>query len=178
MPGLRYYMTLDLGEAFGEDWEREFGWQNGSLSRTSTRTSVKGKGKAGHEEETIAGPPYGGWLPFSQSTTTLRSEIEENPFKDPVGDGDGFNEDDGGLSDGTEYLSTKQRRAWRVLQTMKQDEEWNGTKYKLLERYIRLSFPFPFPFPDPSLTVSPAETAITLRTSSSTALRVAKLPAG
>ncbi|GAA5909251.1 hypothetical protein JCM6882_003779 [Rhodosporidiobolus microsporus] len=150
MPGLRYYMTVDCGEAFGPDWEREFfpsrreqaGGGSG-LSRVSSALSVasggsgsvKGKQRAGDADETVAGPPYGGWMSFSRSTTTLTSQAED-PFKDPTSPDvdEPFEEDDGGASDGTEYLTKAERRAWRIIQAMKQDDEWNGTSYRLLEK--------------------------------------------
>lgn len=150
MPGLRYYQTVAIGDAFGEEWERTFNSKAAGegLSRISTTASDKRKGKGRAEEEegeTIAGPPYGGWLPFSRSTTTLKNDAdEEDPFSDPSNRENGFEDDDGGVSEGIEYLSPTQRRVWRVLESMKENEGWNGTQYKLLERYVSstlLSFP-------------------------------------
>ncbi|GAA5828244.1 hypothetical protein JCM11251_002656 [Rhodosporidiobolus azoricus] len=128
MPGLRYYMTVDVGTAFGADWRREFGPQGkpgerGGLSRVKSASSVaSGGGTAGNG-------------PFSRSTTALISQAED-PFKDPTSPdlGSPLEEDDGGASDGTEYLTKAERRAWRIIQAMKQDEEWNGTRYRLLEK--------------------------------------------
>ncbi|GAA6002788.1 hypothetical protein JCM10207_007681 [Rhodosporidiobolus poonsookiae] len=155
MPGLRYYMTVDCGEAFGADWERAFRPHRrpveegmSALERVSSAVSGftassagKGKGRAGDDDgETIAGPPYGGWMSFSRSTATLNSPSSaENPFRDPATPSQGDSpleddEDDGGVSDGTEYLTKAERRAWRIVQEMRQDEAWNGTKYRLLER--------------------------------------------
>lgn len=43
-------------------------------------------------------------------------------------------EDDGGRSDGTDYMTTNERRVWRVIEAMKKEDEWDGTKYDLLGR--------------------------------------------
>ncbi|BGP12431.1 hypothetical protein JCM10213_007003 [Rhodosporidiobolus nylandii] len=161
MSGLRYYMTVDMGDAFGEDWVREFKpkperAEKEGLSRRSSRASAaaKGKGTADEADETIAGPPYGGWASFSRSTTALAAE---DPFDDLASahagrqgediahtgpededgfvelDEDGADSDDGGASDGTEYMTKAERRAWRIVQEMKRDEAWEGPRYKLLE---------------------------------------------
>lgn len=175
MPGLRFYTTVDLGEAFGDDWEREFGTRSDPLSRVSTASGDKGKGRAADEDETIAGPPHGGWMSFSRSTTALASEADErNPFRDLVGE-ESIEDDDGGVRDGTEYLTRKQRRAWRIIEEMKNDEEWNGTRYRLLERWV--SSPSSFSR-TPRLTPTLAGTAITSHTSLSTISPVGRRRAG
>ncbi|GAA5858826.1 hypothetical protein JCM8547_005003 [Rhodosporidiobolus lusitaniae] len=104
MPGLRHYLEVDMGEAFGEDWDKAFRPKQkneGVLSRVSSRATM--------------------------------ASVEEDPFKDPQGE-ELEDEDDGGISDGTEYLTKAERRAWRIVQAMRKDEEWNGTKYRLLEK--------------------------------------------
>ena len=40
--------------------------------------------------------------------------------------------DDGGESDGTQYLTVEERRAWRILERMRIESEWPGTSYRLL----------------------------------------------
>lgn len=40
--------------------------------------------------------------------------------------------DDGGISDGTQMLTTTQRRIFRVIETMKKETEWEGVRYNLL----------------------------------------------
>ncbi|GAA5862501.1 hypothetical protein JCM5296_000364 [Sporobolomyces johnsonii] len=149
MPGLRYYLELDAGEAFGDDWDRAFGPQSKEAHKESgkevRRMGSKRSlfsGSNGREDEggggTLAGPPYGGWQAINSHSTatlaTLASSLDgsvEDPFTDPEPAGE---DDDGGASDGTEYMTKAQRRAWRIIQQMKDDEEWRGTRYKLLER--------------------------------------------
>ncbi|GAA5957623.1 hypothetical protein JCM21900_000771 [Sporobolomyces salmonicolor] len=151
MPGLRYYLELDAGEAFGHDWDRAFGPQSkGDATQQEPRKEVRRmgskrslfSGRNGREGEggagTLAGPPYGGWQAINSHSTatlaTLASSLDgsvEDPFTDP--DPVGV-DDDGGASDGTEYMTKAQRRAWSIIQQMKNEEEWRGTKYKLLER--------------------------------------------
>lgn len=148
--GLKYYLTLDVGEAFGEDWRRVFGpkLRRRSLSRvnsversessTSPDRVVNARGTGGEQ-----GPvPYGGgWTPTA-STTRLTvgdgaTDAGEDPFKDPEPvDEDARLEDDGGEKDGTQYMTKLQRRAWRIIEQMKKEEEWNGTKYSLLSRSV------------------------------------------
>lgn len=95
MPGLRPYMTLDVGEAFGPDWE---------ASRKKEAGSV--------------GAAYG-FLP-STSQLSLAGPAEFDT------------EDDGGASDGTQYLSTDERRAWRIIERMREEPQWQGRAYRLL----------------------------------------------
>ena len=118
MPGLRYYTTVDCGEAFGDDWRRAF--------RPEQR---KGELEAEAASEG-AGRPYSGWAAVgSRSTVNLASGDGDDPFRDP-------DEDDGGASDGTEYMTRAERRAWRIIQDLKGDAEWNGQRYRLLEKCV------------------------------------------
>ncbi|GAA5972718.1 hypothetical protein JCM11641_002988 [Rhodosporidiobolus odoratus] len=144
MPGLKHYMTVDLGEAFGEDWEKAFRPARTRLRRMGSKASLtstirgKGKGKVEHDAETIAGPPYGSsWIGFSRSSTALTSQ-QEDPFRDPIGstaeEQELEDDDDGGESDGTGYMTKAERRAWLIIQDLRRDEDWQGTKYRLLER--------------------------------------------
>ncbi|GAA6040371.1 hypothetical protein JCM8097_007581 [Rhodosporidiobolus ruineniae] len=150
MPGLRLLQTIDAGEAFGEDWQKAFGPKRpattgGMLSRVSSvaseasKAAWKGKDRAADQDSLPETPssttssPYSAWFPFSRSTTTLANDAED-PFEDPDSPWSPFMEDDGGVSDGTEYLTKAERRAWRIIQAMRQDEEWNGTRYRLLEK--------------------------------------------
>ncbi|BGP36358.1 hypothetical protein JCM10450v2_000258 [Rhodotorula kratochvilovae] len=137
MPGIRHYMTVDLGEAFGDDWRRAFGHKprgsESGLSRQASRSSVWSWGGKSAQDGLVAGPPYGGWAAVnSRSTVNLSSGEADDPFRDPpVGEDD---EDDGGASDGTDYMTKAERRAFRILEEMRRDPEWNGTRYRLLEK--------------------------------------------
>ncbi|GAA5850894.1 hypothetical protein JCM9279_006231 [Rhodotorula babjevae] len=112
MPGLRYYSTLDLGDAFGDDWRRAFAPGQRKDERAAAAASEQGGS---------AGRPYGGWVAVgSRSTVNLAS--------------DDADDDDGGASDGTGYMTRAERRAWRIIQDLKRDPEWNGTRYRLLEK--------------------------------------------
>ncbi|GAA5924944.1 hypothetical protein JCM3775_006324 [Rhodotorula graminis] len=128
MPGLRYYTTVDCGDAFGDDWRRAFRPQGRDGSGREARSDEAGGGGTG--------APYGGWAAVgSRSTVNLASGGDgDDPFQDPAG-GEGMDDDDdGGASDGTGYMTRAERRAWRIIQDLKRDPEWNGTKYRLLEK--------------------------------------------
>ncbi|TNY23182.1 hypothetical protein DMC30DRAFT_414379 [Rhodotorula diobovata] len=126
MPGLRLYTTVDLGDAFGDDWRRAYGPKRRREERRR------------QEDATGSSVPYGGWTAVnSRSTVNLTGggggSDGEDPFRDP-GVGGEDDEDDGGASDGTEYLTRAERRAYRIIQAMRKDPEWNGTRYRLLEK--------------------------------------------
>lgn len=139
MPGLRYYTTIGAGEAIGSDWEREF--------------TLHGRARTASPKASVAS-----WLPVrnsssvSLSTATPSESALVASTSSENGDGgsavdaaadlkeDG-NVDDGGLSDGTQYMSRAERRAHRIIEEMKRDPAWNGTKYRLLERSVRVFFP-------------------------------------
>lgn len=139
MPGLRYYTTVDLGEAFGKDWERAVrggGHDSASVGprvppatvtpRTAADTPPSAEAWSTNASVLGGDRPYGTALSAlnARSTEQLASQVS-SPSDD---------EDDGGESDGTQYMSRAERRAYRVIQEMKRDPEWNGTKYRLLER--------------------------------------------
>ncbi|GJN92113.1 hypothetical protein Rhopal_005143-T1 [Rhodotorula paludigena] len=125
MPGLRYYTTVDMGEAFGADWVRAFAPKR---RRTSTAESALSKQAT---SEAAAGQPYQGWQAVaSRSTVNLGASDLDDPFRDP----DDGEEDDGGASDGTEYMTKAERRAYRIVQAMRRDPAWHGTRYRLLEK--------------------------------------------
>lgn len=128
MPGLRLYTTVDLGDAFGDDWRRAYGPKRRREERRR------------QEDATGSSVPYGGWTAVnSRSTVNLTGggggSDGEDPFRDP-GVGGEDDEDDGGASDGTEYLTRAERRAYRIIQAMRKDPEWNGTRYRLLEKCV------------------------------------------
>lgn len=132
MPGLRYYLTHDVGIAFGPDWHKVFGRKlrrrDGGVLRTASR-----------EEKGASTGPTPVYEQFSgdaaRSTTRLELEVDD-PFRDPGGNPEDWSDDDGGERDGTQYLSALQRRAWRIIESMKTEPEWEGTKYSLLERCV------------------------------------------
>ncbi|GAA5823379.1 hypothetical protein JCM3770_006845 [Rhodotorula araucariae] len=136
MPGLRSYMTLELGEAFGDDWRRVFGRESRVADDSPSRQgslSPRSWGGKSEQDGLVAGPPYEGWAAVnSRSTVNLSGADAEDPFSDPPPDED--DEDDGGASDGTEYMSRAERRAFRIIEAMRRDSEWNGTRYRLLEK--------------------------------------------
>ncbi|BGO99161.1 hypothetical protein NBRC10513v2_000265 [Rhodotorula toruloides] len=153
MPGLRYYSTLDAGTAFGEDWEKAFGRRSSGESvkrgrRRRLERTRSGRTRQASEEETIAGPPYGGWQSVDSQSTINLVESAQAPGRIPKmglkadedeDEADGSadedeDEDDGGARDGTQYITKAERRAYRILQEMKADPAWNGTRYRLLEK--------------------------------------------
>lgn len=139
MPGLRYYMTIDAGEAFGKDWQRAF--DGGADGQASSRTA---------RPRSAAEAP-----PSAESWSLTTKTTESNRFRtysiasdarsfDPLAtrkgspsfdnNPEGSDDDDGGARDGTQYMTRAERRAFRIIEAMKRDPEWNGTKYRLLER--------------------------------------------
>ncbi|GAA5883947.1 hypothetical protein JCM3774_001477 [Rhodotorula dairenensis] len=146
MPGLRYYTTIDAGEAFGKDWEREFQGDHAATtesrrvhSATATpRTTARTPPSAGTwlTAATDANelPPYGTALSASDSRSTERLALPPTSDSRPGASPEAEDDDDGGEGDGTQYMSRAERRAYRILQAMKRDPDWNGTKYRLLER--------------------------------------------
>ncbi|GAA5830708.1 hypothetical protein JCM5353_004093 [Sporobolomyces roseus] len=137
MPGLRYYRTHDMGEAFGEEWKKLYGSSKREearprrLRKQSSKASLLSKtttNRNDDEGETTTARPYEGYLDHSSSTTSLATTFVDS------NDQDDWEDDDGGYSDGTEYLSRPQRRAWRIIQQMKRDPNWHGTNYNLLQR--------------------------------------------
>ena len=56
--------------------------------------------------------------------------LVEDPFRDP-GEGE-WEEEDGGARDETEGMTRSERKAWRIMEEMKKEEEWGGTRYQLL----------------------------------------------
>jgi len=126
-----------MGSAFGEEWKKSYGTSRKEevrprrLKKQSSKASLLNKVTTNENEdegETIAGRPYEGYLDHSSSTTSLATTFADNDDRDE------WEDDDGGYSDGTEYLSRPQRRAWRIIQQMKRDPNWYGTNYDLLKR--------------------------------------------
>ncbi|GAA6058542.1 hypothetical protein JCM10212_006981 [Sporobolomyces blumeae] len=147
MPGLRHYRTIDVGTAFGPEWRKLNGRDHeakrqdndgarklrkhastasllGDAQRPSQGTSVR---TADDDETTLAGPRYPGLADASSSVASFET-LSHSPVDGQVGD------DDGGVSDGIEYMTRDQRRAWRIIQELKRDPAWNGTRYDLLKR--------------------------------------------
>lgn len=142
MPGLRAYLTLDAGEAFGAEWEATFGprrrKQRKRRASSATSTSRPNLGRGG-SEATLAGPPYESWeVGGSSSHLSLAESNGGETFGEE--EGDDVDWDDGGESDGTQHLSPDQRRAWRIIDRMRRDEDWMGTSYKLLGVSSRSTF--------------------------------------
>ncbi|GAA5877155.1 hypothetical protein JCM16303_006185 [Sporobolomyces ruberrimus] len=139
MPGLRYYQTINLGNAFGEEWARTYGKDLSqearprTLKKQSSKSSLlstTSRARKFNEEEVdpIAGRPYEGYLDHP-SSTSLASTFVGHEDSEPLDE-----DDDGGKSDGTEYMNRSQRRAWRIIQELRKDPTWMGTKYDLLKR--------------------------------------------
>ncbi|GAA5972010.1 hypothetical protein JCM3765_005575 [Sporobolomyces pararoseus] len=141
MPGLRYYRTIDMGNAFGDEWKKIYGSTSQgrtddseirprTLKKQSSKSSLINKSsRFQRSEEGTVGRPYEGFLDHSSSTTLTTSSFGN--------DGDYVEtseDDDGGKSDGTEYMTKAQRKAWRIIQELKSDPSWNGTRYDLLKR--------------------------------------------
>ncbi|GAA6012638.1 hypothetical protein JCM11491_005464 [Sporobolomyces phaffii] len=135
MPGLRLYTTIDMGPAFGRDWRALNDASTDrprKLRKQSSKSSLIGRDDMGR--------PYEGFRDQASSASLATSldpdsNYHDEPCKDDNGDnGEDADDDDGGRSDGTEYMNASQRRAWRILQDMKRDPSWNGTKYDLLKR--------------------------------------------
>ncbi|BGP28531.1 hypothetical protein JCM10296v2_000266 [Rhodotorula toruloides] len=152
MPGLRYYSTLDAGTAFGEDWEKAFGRRSsGAVVKKERRRQLDGRARSertrqASEDGTIAGQPYGGWQSIESQSTVNLVDSAQAPGRTPKmgftadenedeaeGSAD-EDEDDRGASDGTQYMTKAERRAYRILQELKADPAWNGTRYRLLEK--------------------------------------------
>lgn len=116
MPGLRAYLTVECGSCFGEDWERVFGPKR-------RRRSAAPQGEKD-------------WAGRSTTALNLGEEgrstmsLVEDPFRDP-GEGE-WEEEDGGARDETEGMTRSERKAWRIMEEMKKEEEWGGTRYQLL----------------------------------------------
>ncbi|KAK4705801.1 deubiquitinase DESI2, partial [Phenoliferia sp. Uapishka_3] len=155
MPGLRYYLTFDAGECFGSDWEKVFGpkGRRGSgLERARSRLSVDQRGgveplTTSSWEKGLLSPSSshrGPYEAFASSRTTSQLSISESdgyysPTLEQSGSfedlpQDDWCEDDGGERDGTQYLNKYQRRAYRIIEKMREEPEWEGTKYNLLNR--------------------------------------------
>ncbi|GAA5981290.1 hypothetical protein JCM10908_004055 [Rhodotorula pacifica] len=146
MPGLRYYTTVDAGEAFGKDWERAFrgnavdAASDGRRSLSSAKARSPATPSSSESWTTTAAArdserqhPYradslGETRSTDQFGTSKKSVSNSETASHDSGD------DDGGEADGTQYMTRAQRRAYRILQEMKRDPEWNGGKYRLLER--------------------------------------------
>lgn len=155
MPGLRHYTTLDAGTAFGDDWEKAFGRRSGGDGvKKERKRRLDGRTRSGRtrqtseDDETIAGPPYEGWQSIDSQSTVNLVASSHAPGRAPkmgfktgeeedeeVGSADD-EEDDGGASDGTQYMTKAERRAYRILQELKADPAWNGTRYRLLEKWV------------------------------------------
>ncbi|KAM0752888.1 DUF862-domain-containing protein [Meredithblackwellia eburnea MCA 4105] len=165
MPGLKYYLTYDAGEAFGDDWNKVFGpkrrrssssglalnrsWsilsssgETGGSLTSSPRDSIVSstRGEKSPPGSTNSSPYLSGGASSedaaSKSTTHLTSVDSEGFLVDePVNDGsEDWLDDDGGERDGTQYLTKHQRLAYRIIEGMKREPEWNGNKYLLLEK--------------------------------------------
>lgn len=138
MPGLRYYMTIDAGEAFGKDWERAF--RGGEASSRTARPRSAAEAPPSAESWSVAGTTTGANPDRTDSITSdARSSDQlatgkDSLFSEANPDRSDDDDDDGGARDGTQYMTRAERRAFRILEAMKQDPEWNGTKYRLLER--------------------------------------------
>lgn len=136
-PSLRPYLILDVGEAFGEDWQAAFGpkkRQRKSRKIDSPSSSLKSTLQQYGSEATLAGPPYGGgaqasFTSPSQLSLTSTTVAEDEAYLDEEEEDDW---DDGGESDGTQYLTLDERRAWRLIGLMKESPEWRGQNYRLL----------------------------------------------
>ncbi|ORY90121.1 hypothetical protein BCR35DRAFT_299663 [Leucosporidium creatinivorum] len=132
-PSLRPYLTLDVGEAFGDDWRSAFGPKRRRKSKRtdSTSSSLRPKLQQYGSEATLAGPPYGGAEGGSPSQLSLMTSVDDAFLEGDQEEEDDWN-DDGGESDGTQYLTVEERRAWRILERMRIESEWHGTSYRLL----------------------------------------------
>lgn len=133
MPNVRLYMSLDMGEGFGEDWEKVFGPKTRrtreregevrvDLATAGLTTRQRGEGdmKDGNGAK-VGSLPYE-WTLGGSSTSHLtlgHLDGEEAEF----GDGDV-----------TAFMSDSEKRAYRILEEMRRDTEWFGTAYKLLGR--------------------------------------------
>lgn len=111
MPGITFFTQVELGECFGEDWKKVFGPKGVRVRGNS--------GPLGGEED------FGSTANLNEASGSSSSLYEEESFEW---------EDDGGVSDGTDYLTSNERRVWRVIEAMKKEEEWDGTRYDLLGR--------------------------------------------
>lgn len=132
-PSLRPYLTLDVGEAFGDDWRAAFGPKRRKKGKRvdSTSSSLRSKLQQYRSEATLAGPPYGGGAEGgSPSLLSLTTLGEDEAYLDEEDEEDEW--DDGGESDGTQYLTLEERRAWRIIGRMREDSVWQGTSYRLL----------------------------------------------
>lgn len=148
MPGLRHYLEIDYGVCFGEDWDRVF------MPKRRNRKSVRSAGGPESGSESPQGPATGEGrassgthsysaveVQYRQGSTGQDSHSSANlelddPFRDPdpAQDFDWEVDDDGGYSDGTEYMTRTERRAWRTIEKMRTDDTWRGTNYQLLGR--------------------------------------------
>ncbi|GAA5899533.1 uncharacterized protein JCM6883_005252 [Sporobolomyces salmoneus] len=137
MPGLRYYQTIDMGYAFGEEWEKIYGNSKRStsssensrprtLKKRSSKSSLLEISNRSEDASGVVGRPYQGYLDETSSTTLFGVGSEGYSAEVP--------EEDDGQSDGTGYMTKAQRRAWRIIQELKKDPQWDGTKYDLLKR--------------------------------------------
>jgi hypothetical protein len=129
-----------MGKAFGEEWEKIHGSTSTNdsdnrprrLKKQSSKSSLLSRpGQKSSEEEGggVIGRPYEGYLDYPSTTTLTTSSFgNEGDYVETSED------DDGGKSDGTEYMTRSQRKAWRILQELRSDPVWFGTNYNLLKR--------------------------------------------
>ncbi|GAA5923103.1 uncharacterized protein JCM15063_003535 [Sporobolomyces koalae] len=138
MPGLRQYQTIDMGTAFGPEWSKLHRPARpprpNKLRKQPSKASLLGTMTSSERFES-ATRPYDGLVDYA-STTSLAEPARRTGAGADLGEDapDEDEDDDGGRSDGTEYLTVTQRRAWRIIEEMRRDEEWMGTNYDLLKR--------------------------------------------
>jgi hypothetical protein len=129
-PSLRPYLTLDVGEAFGEDWEASFGpRRRRKRKEESTSSSLRPKPQQYRSEATLAGPPYGGG---AEGASASQLSFVTLGVGEQYLDEEDDESDDGVESDGTQYLTLEERRAWRILGQLREDPAWHGMSYRLL----------------------------------------------
>ncbi|SCV68504.1 BQ2448_625 [Microbotryum intermedium] len=142
MPGLREYLLLDAGEAFGQDWEKEFGnphaaepTMRSSPRRTASSTSPsliklwQTRTPSSGSTVTLAGPSYAQQMSAgSTASLATTSKCDILPAK-----GEEVNlEPSSGMSKTPNEDPLE--RAWKIVDQMKSEEEWRGTKYSLLQK--------------------------------------------
>jgi hypothetical protein len=126
MPGLRPYLLIDAGVAFGPEWERVFGPKRLKRRREGSITAGSESGERGEKHEdraTIAGPPYEYAARSTSRLTHPANDDGEDPFRDH-GEGEVVEED----------VDDYSARAWKIVESMKEEEAWWGTSYSLLSK--------------------------------------------
>ncbi|SCZ90473.1 BZ3500_MvSof-1268-A1-R1_Chr1-3g02012 [Microbotryum saponariae] len=142
MPGLREYLLLDAEEAFGPDWEKEFGDPQAAIERTAipdqqrrkasstSLSSIKLRQTRTPSSEstlTLAGPSYAQQM-SAGSTASLPPTSKRDPSSSKGKEGSNLE------PNAAESTEDPLERAWKIVDQMRSEEEWKGTKYSLLQR--------------------------------------------